>query len=150
MMADSEEPKDEGKYRAALLSDVQQVIDLLRHQKCEAAAVCIEELKALVSTHNAVPSVEAGEVAKAVERARTQLENIESHDEIGISHKWAERTRELATYVIMLALAIDNAVRGERAAISARAREISGHYEVGSDGRNTFILLAEWIEGRST
>ena len=42
------------------------------------------------------------------------------------------------------------AVAAERAACAAKAREFSEHYEQGSDGRNTFVLLAEWIEARST
>jgi hypothetical protein len=44
---------------------------------------------------------------------------------------------------------IEAAVAAEREACAARARELAGHYEQGSDGRNTFILLAEWIEARS-
>lgn len=36
----------------------------------------------------------------------------------------------------------------ERTAIAERAREIASHYPEASDGRNTFILLAEWIEAR--
>lgn len=38
--------------------------------------------------------------------------------------------------------------RAEIEAIAARAREIAGHYPQSSDGRNTFILFAEWIEDR--
>jgi Lar family restriction alleviation protein len=36
----------------------------------------------------------------------------------------------------------------EREIIAENAREWAGHYAQGSDGRNTFILLAEWIEKR--
>lgn len=39
-------------------------------------------------------------------------------------------------------------VSHERAAIAEKAREFAGHYPQSSDGRNTFILLAEWIEAR--
>ncbi|HLP70433.1 MAG TPA: hypothetical protein VK181_23245 [Rhizobium sp.] len=36
----------------------------------------------------------------------------------------------------------------ERDAIAAEARRYAGFYPEASDGRNTFILLAEWIEAR--
>lgn len=41
------------------------------------------------------------------------------------------------------------AVAAERNACSAKAREFARCYPDGSDGRNTFILLAEWIETRA-
>ena len=37
----------------------------------------------------------------------------------------------------------------ERSAIEARAREIAGHYPQSSDGRNTFVMFADWIAARS-
>lgn len=37
----------------------------------------------------------------------------------------------------------------ERETCASKAREFAGHYPEGSDGRNTFILLAEWIENRN-
>jgi len=37
----------------------------------------------------------------------------------------------------------------EREACAAKAREYAAHHPQGSDGRNTFILLAEWIENRA-
>lgn len=43
---------------------------------------------------------------------------------------------------------VRDAVAAEREACSVKAREFAGHYSEGSDGRNTFILLAEWIERR--
>jgi len=36
----------------------------------------------------------------------------------------------------------------EREAIAAEARRYASFYPEGSDGRNTFILFAEWIENR--
>jgi hypothetical protein len=39
-------------------------------------------------------------------------------------------------------------VAEERGAIAAKAREFAAHYPQSSDGRNTFIMLAEWIEAR--
>jgi hypothetical protein len=36
----------------------------------------------------------------------------------------------------------------EREAIASKAREWAAHYPEASDGRNTFVLLAEWIEAR--
>lgn len=42
-----------------------------------------------------------------------------------------------------------HAIKAEREACAAKAREFAGHYDQGSDGRNTFILLAEWIEKRT-
>lgn len=41
------------------------------------------------------------------------------------------------------------AVAAEREACAAMARECAAHYPPGSDGRNTFILLADWIENRA-
>lgn len=40
------------------------------------------------------------------------------------------------------------AVDHERNVIAEQARIYAGHYPEASDGRNTFILLAEWIERR--
>jgi hypothetical protein len=40
------------------------------------------------------------------------------------------------------------AAETEREAIANEARRYAGHYPQSSDGRNTFILLAEWIEAR--
>jgi hypothetical protein len=37
----------------------------------------------------------------------------------------------------------------EREEIAGQARRYAGHYKEGSDGRNTFIMLAEWIEARA-
>lgn len=37
----------------------------------------------------------------------------------------------------------------ERNACAAKAREFASHYPVGSDGRNTLMILAEWIEKRA-
>ena len=48
----------------------------------------------------------------------------------------------------MAETAIDMAILAERDACASKAREYAGHYPEGSDGRNTFILLAEWIEQR--
>ena len=42
-----------------------------------------------------------------------------------------------------------SAVETERDAIASEARRYASHYPPASDGRNTFILLAEWIEARS-
>lgn len=39
-------------------------------------------------------------------------------------------------------------IDSERDKITAKAREWAEHYSRGSDGRNTFILFAEWVEKR--
>lgn len=39
-------------------------------------------------------------------------------------------------------------LRAEPAAIASEARRYAAMYPQSSDGRNTFILLAEWIEAR--
>lgn len=44
--------------------------------------------------------------------------------------------------------AMSSAISHERWAIAQKAREFAAHYPQGSDGRNTFIILAEWIENR--
>jgi hypothetical protein len=41
------------------------------------------------------------------------------------------------------------ALEDERKAIAAKAREWARHYPPHSDGRNTFVLLAEWIDSRA-
>jgi len=41
-----------------------------------------------------------------------------------------------------------DALNNEREIIAIEARRYASHYPQGSDGRNTFVLLAEWIEGR--
>ena len=41
------------------------------------------------------------------------------------------------------------AVKAEREACAQKAREFARHYDEGSDGRNTFVILAEWIETRT-
>lgn len=38
----------------------------------------------------------------------------------------------------------------ERAAIAAEARRYASHYPEASDGRNTFIIFADWVEARGT
>lgn len=44
---------------------------------------------------------------------------------------------------------VEAALMAERKAIADKAREYAEHYPPHSDGRNTFVLLAEWIEARS-
>lgn len=46
---------------------------------------------------------------------------------------WNERTPE---------------INNERDRIADKAREFAEHYPQGSDGRNTFIVFAEWVEAR--
>lgn len=41
-------------------------------------------------------------------------------------------------------------LQAEREAIAQEARRYASHYKPGSDGMNTFVMLAEWIEARST
>lgn len=43
---------------------------------------------------------------------------------------------------------VREAVAAERKACADKAREFADHYDQGSDGRNTLIMLAEWIENR--
>lgn len=45
-------------------------------------------------------------------------------------------------------LVVDKRVAAEREACASKSREFAAHYPQSSDGRNTFILLAEWIESR--
>ena len=52
-------------------------------------------------------------------------------------------TAELVTKLIEEAVAV------EREACAQKAREFASHYDDGSDGRNTFVILAEWIENRT-
>ena len=50
----------------------------------------------------------------------------------------------LAALPLIRAAALEN----EREEIAKQARRYAGHYKEGSDGRNTFIMLGEWIEAR--
>lgn len=43
---------------------------------------------------------------------------------------------------------VREAVADERNACASKAREFAEHYPQSSDGRNTLIMLAEWIENR--
>lgn len=54
-------------------------------------------------------------------------------------------------YAAMLAAAPTHPapLDAERNAIEARAREIAGYYPQSSDGRNTFVMFADWIAARS-
>jgi hypothetical protein len=47
-----------------------------------------------------------------------------------------------------IANAIARGRKAEQDAIAAKAREWAGNYPEASDGRNTFVLFAEWIEQR--
>ncbi len=49
----------------------------------------------------------------------------------------------------MDACAVESAALAEREVCATKAREYAAHYPQGSDGRNTFVLLAEWIENRA-
>lgn len=48
-----------------------------------------------------------------------------------------------------IAAAVAKAVAAERESCAHKAREFAAHYPQGSDGRNTFVILAEWIENRA-
>jgi D-alanyl-D-alanine dipeptidase len=74
-----------------------------------------------------------------VESLRTQIDvmkKVSKAREEGFAKCRAERD------------ALSNAVVMERDAIANKAREWAGHYSEGSDGRNTFVLFAEWVEQR--
>ncbi|MPZ19525.1 MAG: hypothetical protein GEV06_16635 [Luteitalea sp.] len=43
----------------------------------------------------------------------------------------------------------DAVLEEERKIIADKAREYAGHYGPHSDGRNTFVLFAEWVEARA-
>lgn len=40
-------------------------------------------------------------------------------------------------------------VREEREAIENRLREVAAHYRPGTDGRNTFVMVADWVSARA-
>jgi hypothetical protein len=49
--------------------------------------------------------------------------------------------------VVTAITARDDAIRAkERERCANKARDFAAHYSAGTDGRNTFIILAEWIE----
>lgn len=68
-------------------------------------------------------------------------------DRFVITDDMTPAIREICEAIVEFA---GEAVAAEREACASKAREFGGHYPEGSDGRNTFILLAEWIENRAT
>jgi len=52
-------------------------------------------------------------------------------------------------FALVLADARTAALEQERVDIQAKVREYALHYPQSSDGRNTFVLLGEWIEDRA-
>lgn len=51
-------------------------------------------------------------------------------------------------YLLAMVATTHNALTSERTSIADEARRYASHYKPGSDGRNTFVMLAEWIETR--
>lgn len=45
---------------------------------------------------------------------------------------------------------VRDAVLREREEIENRLREAAAHYDPGTDGRNTFVMMADWVSARST
>jgi len=65
---------------------------------------------------------------------------------------WDEHEAEEVAIAILAAvtpLIEAKALANEREEIASQARRYAGYYLEGSDGRNTFVMLAEWIEARA-
>lgn len=58
------------------------------------------------------------------------------------------RNREALAHVVAQALA--DTRRSTLEGVATEARRYAGYYPQSSDGRNTFILFAEWCERRQT
>ena len=67
----------------------------------------------------------------------------------GCGCRFDAETDEIVTMCAAHMSMMVEAAKDEREACANKAREFAGHYDQGSDGRNTFILLAEWIESRT-
>lgn len=66
-----------------------------------------------------------------------------------LGYEWSDKPHRLVYDLCGEVDYLRAAVAAEREACASKAREFAGHYPEGSDGRNTFILLAEWIERRA-
>lgn len=71
-------------------------------------------------------------------------------DTHSLGYEWSDKPHRLVYDLCGEVDYLRAAIAAEREACAAKAREFAGHYLEGSDGRNTFILLAEWIERRAT
>ena len=60
----------------------------------------------------------------------------------------ADQWNHAEQYLLAMAAATRAALKSERASIADEARRYASHYKPGSDGRNTFVMLAEWIDSR--
>jgi len=89
--------------------------------------------------------------ADALDAARAQIEAVTAERDA------AQRMTQSAQRIIerleeenaAAEAALKGAVEAELEACANRAREIAAFYTPHSDGWNTFLLLAEWIEARS-
>jgi hypothetical protein len=80
-------------------------------------------------------------IIEAAARALFEVDETASLDETELARaSWV-----VATVTPLIRAA---ALANEREEIARQARNYAGHYKEGSDGRNTFIMLAEWIEAR--
>ena len=66
-----------------------------------------------------------------------------------LSSFWNDGDEAWRVATAVLAAVTPLILANERKEIAEQARRYAGHYKEGSDGRNTFIMLAEWIEARA-
>lgn len=138
---------DRGLY-AALRESVVGLADL-RKQRDEAERLIevgasnlytIQSENERLAIENATLRAENERLTQVNDRLARERDELLQHCtirdlQIEAAEAEAERLRKVA--------------EGEREAIAEEARRYAGFYSEGSDGRNTFILLAEWIERRS-
>lgn len=126
--------------QAVLDADVAAMVEILRAMHSSAfpsgkIADTLERLAAQVAQH------EAARVE--IDALREPFDNADmfAHGyDMGVRHSLAILARPAARV---------EAVDEERWAIAKEARRYAAFYPQGSDGRNTFVMLAEWIEGRA-
>ena len=70
-------------------------------------------------------------------------------DAADLSAFWDDEVETRRVAQAVLAAVTPLILARERKEVSEQARRYAGHYQEGSDGRNTFVMLAEWIEARA-
>ena len=86
--------------------------------------------------------------AAALERAARVADDHELADGAYIAATSRQQGAAMTDDIIEAAVQQLRALTNERKEIAEQARRYAGHYKEGSDGRNTFVMLAEWIEAR--
>lgn len=145
------------RLRAALRQDIDwsDLTDVdLRPSGREATALCISILKALEIIN--AKSHQASEAAPAETGAEARPDSeATAQTEGGANRERAQQETEANVVDLRAMLQTCDpadvarvALDAERHIIAQEARRYAGHYPEASDGRNTFIIFAEYVESR--